>query len=130
VGGVISLSIPPDASAPGVAREALYALDASLGAQLLEDCGLAITEVVTNCVQHAGLAPSQHIDLKVSLFPQFLRIEVSDDGPGFIAKPVSSKSDQASGGWGLLLVDELTDRWGIDCSHSTRVWLEFAVESA
>jgi hypothetical protein len=61
----------------------------------------------------------------VSSFPQCLRIEVSDDGPGFIAEPVSSKPDQVPGGWGLWLVDQLTDRWGVDCSNSTRVWLEF-----
>ena len=130
---MIHLAIPPGASAPGVARAALEALDASLGAQLLEDSGLVVTEVVTNCVQHAGLAPSQQIELKLSLLSQCLRIEVVDDGPGFIAEPVASKPDQAPGGWGLWLVDQLTDRWGIDCSHSTRVWLEFdraASESA
>ena len=122
---MIHLAIPPGASAPGVAREALGALDADLGAQLREDSGLVVTEVVTNCVQHGGLAPSQQIELKLSLLPQLLRIEVSDDGPGFIAEPVSSKPDQTPGAWGLLLVDQLTDRWGVDCSHSTRVWLEF-----
>jgi anti-sigma regulatory factor (Ser/Thr protein kinase) len=130
---VINLSIPPDASAPGVAREALDALDASLGARLLEDSGLVITEIVTNCVRHAGLAPSQQIELKLSMLPQLLRIEVSDDGPGFIGEPVSLKPGQAPGGWGLFLVDQLTDRWGVDCSHRTRVWLEFdraASESA
>jgi len=130
---VIHLSIPPDVSAPGVAREALGALDASLDAQLREDSGLVVTEVVTNSVRHAGLAPSQQIDLKLASFPQLLRIEVSDDGPGFIAEPDSSKPDKAPGGWGLWLVDRLTDRWGVDCSHSTRVWLEFdraASESA
>jgi anti-sigma regulatory factor (Ser/Thr protein kinase) len=130
---VIRLSIAPDANAPGVAREALYALDASLGAQLLEDCGLVVTEVVTNCVRHAGLARCQQIDVTLSSLPQFLRIEVSDDGPGFVAEPVSSKPDNAPCGWGLWLVDRLTDRWGVDCSHSTRVWLEFdraASESA
>jgi anti-sigma regulatory factor (Ser/Thr protein kinase) len=125
LGGVIRLSIPADVSAPVVAREALNALDASLGAQLLEDSGLVVTEVVTNCVRHAGLAGSQQIDLKLSSFPRFLRIEVSDDGPGFIGEPASSKPDQAPGGWGLWLVDQLTDRWGVDCSQRTHVWLEF-----
>lgn len=116
-----------------MARAALEALDPSLDARLLEDSGLVVTEVVTNCVQHAGLAPYQQIELMVSSLPQCLRIEVLDDGPGFNAEPVSSKPDQAPGGWGLRLVDQLTDRWGIDCSHSTRVWVEFdraASESA
>jgi hypothetical protein len=55
-----------------------------------------------------------------------LRIEVSDSGPGF--DPVSTRPDPGGndpGGWGLWLVDQLTDRWGVDLSHSARVWMEF-----
>ena len=37
-------------------------------------------------------------------------------------RPERGNSDA---GWGLWLIDQLTDRWGVDCSHSTRVWLEF-----
>jgi hypothetical protein len=28
-------------------------------------------------------------------------------------------------GRGLWIVEQLTDRWGVDLSHSTRVWCEF-----
>jgi hypothetical protein len=34
-------------------------------------------------------------------------------------------NDLTAGGWGLWLVDQLADRWGVGHSHSTRVWLEF-----
>jgi hypothetical protein len=27
------------------------------------------------------------------------------------------------------MVDQLTDRWGVDFSHSTRVWCEFDLDS-
>ena len=118
-------SFPADLSAPAAARGALRGLDSSVGPELLERSALVVTEVVTNSVQHAGLAPSQQIDLAVSLRPQTLRIEVSDAGPGFTPTPPSSKPDQTPRGWGLWLIDQLTDRWGVDCSHSTRVWLEF-----
>jgi len=112
-------------SAPAAARRALGCLDSSVDGELLERSGLAVTEVVTNSVLHAGVAPPQRIDLQVSLLPELLRIEVSDQGSGFIPVPVSSKPDRAPRGWGLWLVDQLTDRWGVDRGRSTRVWLEF-----
>jgi serine/threonine-protein kinase RsbW len=101
-------------------------LRAQIDDDLLERGRLALSEVVTNSVKHARLRPSQLIDVQVALFAALLRIEVADDGPGF--RPVATRPDPSSaaaGGWGLWLVDQLTDRWGVDCSHSTRVWLEF-----
>ena len=92
---------------------------------LLERSRLALTEVITNSVKHARLRPSQTIDVQVALLAALLRIEVTDDGVGF--RPPVSRPERGSvaDGWGLWLIDQLTDRWGVDCSHSTRVWLEF-----
>lgn len=123
--GVVEISFAADMCAPRAARRALGTLAADLGDDLLERSRLALTEVVTNSVQHAGLARTDEIELRAVLFPELLHIEVLDDGPGFIATPVASKPDEAPRGWGLYLVDRLTDSWGVDGSHSTRVWLEF-----
>lgn len=108
------------------ARRALDGLRPQIGDEVLQRGRLALTEVMTNSVKHARLRPSQLIDMQVALLVGLLRIEVTDDGPGF--HPVATwpePSRAAAGGWGLWLVDQLTDRWGVDCSHSTRVWLEF-----
>jgi anti-sigma regulatory factor (Ser/Thr protein kinase) len=118
-------SFAADLNAPGTARRALEGSIRGIEGDLLERSGLALTEVVTNSVQHAGLEPTHDILMQVSLPPELLRIEVTDDGPGFVPLPASSKPDEAPGGWGLWLVDQLADRWGVDPSHSTRVWLEF-----
>jgi anti-sigma regulatory factor (Ser/Thr protein kinase) len=118
-------SFPADINAPDAARRALGTLKADLDDDLLERSGLALVEVVTNSIQHAGLGPTDEIELSLSLRPELLRIEVSDDGPGFTPAPVASKPDKEPRGWGLYVVDRATDRWGIDSSHSTRVWLEF-----
>ena len=108
------------------ARQALSDLRSQVDDDLLERSRLALTEIITNSVKHAGLRPSQLIDVQVALFLALLRIEVTDAGPGF--QPAVTRPDPSSagaGGWGLWLVDQVTDRWGVDCSHSTRVWLEF-----
>ena len=80
---------------------------------------------MSNSVRHARLAPGQKIELRVSTYPQRLFLEVIDDGDGFDPAASRPDPDKSPGGWGLRLVAELTDRWGIDFSHSTRVWCEF-----
>ena len=54
-----------------------------------------------------------------------LRVEVTDQGAGFEPTVLRPDPGERPGGWGLWLVDQLTDRWGVDFSHSTRVWCEF-----
>src|SRR5436305_15170600 len=118
-------SLAPDLDAPGAARRALDALRGQLAEEVIERSALAVTEVVTNSVKHAGLTAAQRIDLAIRVRPGCLRIEVTDQGAGF--DPVVALPDpgQAPGGRGLWMVDQLTDRWGVDFSHSTRVWCEF-----
>ena len=97
---------------------------------LLERSRLVVTEVITNCIQHAELRPAQLIDMHVWVVPEMVRIEITDQGPGFGPVAARRAPDKlAAGGWGLWLVDQLTDRWGVDFSHSSRVWLEFDRDS-
>jgi anti-sigma regulatory factor (Ser/Thr protein kinase) len=115
-----SCSLQPDVNASASARRALDRFSGHLDEDLLERGALVITEVVTNSVQHAGLTDAQTIDLKVAVMTDALRVEVTDQGAGF--EPTVLRPDPSrSGGWGLWLVDQLTDRWEVDFSHSTRV---------
>ena len=128
--GSLHRSLRPDLDAAPAARQALEDLRNQIDDDLLERSRLAITEVVTNCIKHAQLRSAQLIEVEVWVLPEMVRIEITDPGPGF--DPVDAGRDPdnlASGGWGLLLVDQLTDRWGVDLSHSTRVWLEFDRDS-
>jgi two-component sensor histidine kinase len=89
---------------------------------------LVVTEVVSNSVKHAGLTATQLIELTITMLPERLRIEVTDEGGGF--HPVVNLPDPLRvDGRGLWIVDQLTDRWGVDLSHSTRVWCEFDLSS-
>ena len=124
--GSFCRSFRPELGAAAEARRALEGLSAQVDDDLLDRSRLAVTEVVTNSIKHARLTPTQEIDVQVALLAALLRIEVTDDGVGFHPPPTSPHpGSPAGGGWGLWLLDQLTDRWGVDCSHSTRVWLEF-----
>jgi anti-sigma regulatory factor (Ser/Thr protein kinase) len=127
-GGPCSLrrSLTPNLDAATAARRALAGLDSQIDDDLLTRSRLAVSEVVTNSVKHARLRPQQEIDLEVWVLPDRLHVEVTDRGPGFhrrVARP--DPDGAAAGGWGLWLVDQLADGWGVDLSHSTRVWMEF-----
>jgi serine/threonine-protein kinase RsbW len=111
--------------APGAARRALRRLSGHVEEELLERGGLVVSELVTNCVRHAHLAPEQRIDLLVWARRELLRLEVLDDGDSFDPVVAGPGSELSPHGRGLWIVAQLTDRWGIDVSHSTRVWCEF-----
>ena len=125
--GSFRRSFRPELGAAAAARRNLEDLCADVGDDDLLDRGcLALTEAVTNSVTHARLRPSQLIDVEFALRAALLRIEVADDGIGF--PPPATSPDRGSfggGGWGLWMIDQLTDRWGVDFRCSTLVWLEF-----
>jgi anti-sigma regulatory factor (Ser/Thr protein kinase) len=111
---------------PGAASQARHALEGvaiGLSAGQLRDVRLLVSELVTNAVRHAELAPGDVIQLVVDAADHTLRVEVHDLGGGFV--PVEPRPDLARpSGWGLYLVAELADRWGVDCDESTLVWFE------
>src|SRR5204862_537162 len=76
-----------------------------------------------NSVKHAGSGPDRQIDLGLSVLAERVRIEVRDQGRGFEPMPAAPHPEQESG-WGLWLVEQLTDRWGVDNGPPTRVWCE------
>jgi anti-sigma regulatory factor (Ser/Thr protein kinase) len=124
--GTFRRSLRPAREATLEARQALEDLRGQIDDDLLGRIRLVVTEVTSNCLKHAKLSASQSIELELLVIPELVRIEITDQGPGF--DPAAARrepSDSASGGWGLHLVDDLTDRWGVDLVHSTRVWLEF-----
>jgi anti-sigma regulatory factor (Ser/Thr protein kinase) len=110
----------PDAASR--ARACVTGLNGTLEA-LREDVLLVISELVSNSVRHAGADAHTTLELEVVAMPTGVRIEVEDDGPGFAPEP--SEDAGVDGGFGLLLVDRLADRWGICEGHSSRVWVEF-----
>jgi hypothetical protein len=52
-----------------------------------------------------------------------VRVEVSDPGRGFEPDPPRADPERGQG-FGLFLVDQLADRWGVMNRPSSRVWFE------
>jgi anti-sigma regulatory factor (Ser/Thr protein kinase) len=114
------------AVAPEAASEARHALDRLAGqisANRLRDVQLLVSELVTNAVRHANLDEGDVIVLVIELADHALRVEVHDPGGGFVPTAPSPDPVRPSG-WGLYLVAELADRWGVDSDDTTLVWFE------
>jgi serine phosphatase RsbU (regulator of sigma subunit)/anti-sigma regulatory factor (Ser/Thr protein kinase) len=115
------LGAGPDA--PRRARAVLEPHLAALPAAAQEAARLLITETVTNAVRHGGLAPGDPIDVHVRHMGTRLRVEVRDGGRGMREVPPKPPPG-ATGGYGLHLVEELSDRWGWSSGIGTCVWFE------
>ena len=114
-------------TAAAAARNALLALEGRVGEDLLGDARLLVSELVTNSVRHSDVRPDDVVEMTVSVSETTLRVEVADRGKGF--EPKARDADRTRpGGWGLYLVDQLADRWGVIRDHFTRVWFEFDAE--
>ena len=115
------LAVSPEAAAE--ARHALDELAEAIPDGRMRDVRLLISELVTNAVRHADLDAGDAIDLVIDVADQMLRVEVHDPGGGFVPSTPSPDPARPSG-WGLYLVAELADRWGVDSDDRTRVWFE------
>ena len=122
---LLSLELPSRPEAPGAARKALTALNGSLhllSSARLADVQLLVSELVTNAVMHAG-SPDRTVRLAVLATEDVVRVEVSDQGDGFMPSPRAG-SEPTAGGWGLPIVDAIAHRWGVESADETTVWFE------
>ena len=103
------------------ARTELSRLSEELEPPVLESARLLVTELVTNAVRHAGVGT---IEIEVQVHAERMRVDVSNRGVPFEAHARLPRPDQESG-WGLFLVDRLSDEWGVaDEPGRQRVWFE------
>jgi len=81
-----------------------------------------VSELTSNAVRHGLHDVGEDLALRIGLRDDVLRIEVTDEGVGF--EPPAPTGLLDAGGWGLVLVDRLADRWGVERSAPTTVWFE------
>jgi anti-sigma regulatory factor (Ser/Thr protein kinase) len=114
-------------NAPVEARRALLTRAAGMPAAVRDDVLLLLTELVTNAVRHAGVGPERSLDTKIREWPGRVRVDVTDPSTGATSFGARSNGD-SKGGWGLFLVDQIADRWGVRRTPTgTCVWFELSV---
>ena len=91
--------------------------------QSVADIELLTSELVSNAVRHAHRDGDGTISLNIDVGPRTIRVSVVDGGAGFNATNLLRSPRADEGGWGLFIVGEMSDHWGIDRDpHS--VWFE------
>lgn len=111
-----------------MARHAIAGLSPYLEPVVIEDVQLLVSELVTNSVRHADLPPAASIEICLRSSPDTVMVEVADQGCGFggrtpYPEPEPPGAEQGSG-WGLFLVEQISDRWGVIDDDGARVWFE------
>jgi len=113
----LDLTLPRHPAALSMARRELARCFASrLSEPLMADVTIAANELVGNALEHGVGA----IHLQAQDVQDHLRLEVSDEGNGFLAPrhPDSHK--------GLAIIDSVTTKWGVN-PGSTHVWCHFEI---
>lgn len=92
-----------------------------------DDPRLAVTELVSNAVRHAGLEANEGlIHLRIEADDGHVRVEIeqptSAAGVHVVDRPGTG---QRAGGFGLRLIEASADDWGFDPGPPGRVWFEF-----
>jgi anti-sigma regulatory factor (Ser/Thr protein kinase) len=117
----LRLASGPDAVS--AARRSLDTLEPEVGQELLHDMRLLVSELVTNSVRHARRCEGDHVELQVAVHSELIYVSVTDTGSGFDVAARAPDDDPGSG-WGLFLVEQLSERWGVELNGNTRVWFE------
>jgi anti-sigma regulatory factor (Ser/Thr protein kinase) len=120
----IDLRLTSNSEAISAARHSLDEFKGLLPPEKLEDVRLVVSELVTNSVRHARLSPHDQISLTVTVSAGSVRGRVCDPGSGFEAPSEPCPRPDMRGGWGLPIVETISDRWGVERNNHACVWFE------
>jgi anti-sigma regulatory factor (Ser/Thr protein kinase) len=115
--------LPPQLSSASLARDLVMSVchDWQLEG-LLDDLSLVVTELVGNAIRHAGT----DMEVRLVAIDGGVRLEVHDGSTQPLRPRPAAPSDE--GGRGLMLVDALSTRYGVDGEpQGKRVWVELHV---
>lgn len=117
--GMLDLTLRPESGSVAEARTRVCeAIEPHLENGIDETLKLLVSEVVTNAVRHGG--SDGPVELHASWNSE-IRVAVQDHGDGFSPTPRNGRPDEP-GGFGLYLVGQLADRWGVETDGGTTVW--------
>ena len=111
-------------ASPSAAPQARHAVASHLSERLGRDGLLLLTELVNNAVMHGSSSPADRVSVDLFDLGERVRVEVRDDGAGFTWRGPPDDPNRATG-YGLVLVEAVADRWGIDTASGRNcVWFE------
>jgi anti-sigma regulatory factor (Ser/Thr protein kinase) len=121
----VRLRIAGGPHAPARARAWLQSATSWLPRELESNLLLLTSELVNNSVIHGKAGDQDVIEIEVRATSEGVRAQVSDPGRGFAPRERAHAMDEP-GGWGLVLVERVADRWGVEHNGRSSVWFELA----
>ena len=123
-----SFSIPGGTGAAAMARRSITSIEVGLPLQVRHRVALVLSELIANAVQHGGAGAAEVLEVRVASSVQRVRVEVIDPGWGD-AQP-RQRIEHADGGYGLLLVEHLSDEWGRETTDTggSVAWFELELD--
>ena len=127
---VLELRLLPQPVAASQVRSAIRSALADFDPLVVENLLMVASELVSNSVMHAALAPDDRIIVRLWANSR-LRLEVEDRGRGF-ARAAAEPFERAGepGGRGLSIVAALSERWDREEDQTVRVWAELPARIA
>ena len=96
----------------------------ALPKRTLADVELLVSELATNSVRHAGCGEGDELAMEAAVESDRVRVRLFDAGDGFDEHTPRPPAGGSSGGYGLVLLDRLSDRWGVQNEGGFSVWFE------
>jgi anti-sigma regulatory factor (Ser/Thr protein kinase) len=119
----LRLSTAGGPRAPERVRAWLQGAATGLSDELERNLTLLTCELVNNSVLHGRAGDKDVIEVELAALASGVRARVSDSGPGF-APAARDRPIEEPGGWGLVLVQRVANRWGVEHGERTCVWFE------
>jgi anti-sigma regulatory factor (Ser/Thr protein kinase) len=123
----LELAREPDAAAAARAAVREWCPELAGGAARRETLLLLVSELVTNAVLHSQGPADAPIRVSARVDEERVRVEVTDAGKRFTRAsrvPPRPGARTTIGGYGLYVIEQAANRWGVDRAGGTRVWFE------
>jgi anti-sigma regulatory factor (Ser/Thr protein kinase) len=113
------------ATAARCARRAVRdVLSDALPQRRLADVELLVSELATNSVRHADCGETDELSMEAAVEDDKVRVQLFDPGSGFEPHQPEPPASGMAGGYGLVLLERLSDRWGVHRDDGFCVWFE------
>jgi anti-sigma regulatory factor (Ser/Thr protein kinase) len=124
----VSFSMPGGTGAAAIARRSVISIEAGLPLGVRHRVALMLSELVANAVQHGGAGPTEVVEVRVASSAHRVRVEVID--PGWHDGEPHPRIQHADGGYGLVLIEHLSDVWGREATADggSLAWFELDLD--